>query len=407
MKWILCYFLLFCASFVHARAKVELGIDRFFKEEHHTLLKGKRVGLVTNQTGVDQELNTTVDLFKEHAEEFTLVALFSPEHGLSGTAYAGEKVFDVATPLPIYSLYGKTRRPTDKMLQGIDVLVFDIQEIGSRSYTYATTLFYLMEEAAKRQIMLIVLDRPNPINGIIVDGPALREEWRSFLGYIDVCYCHGMTIGELAYLFNEEYKVGCDLTVITMKGWERWMSFKDTGLQWIPTSPNIPEEDTPFFYASTGILGELSLVNIGIGFTQPFKLVGAPWIHAATFAERLNAQKLPGVKFFPFSFRPMYGLYKDQDCQGVKILITNQRLYRPLAVQYLLLGVLKTLYPKHTEEKLRSLSSDKKEMFCRLNGNKEMLDILLNEKYVAWKMIQMQEKERKAFLKKRQKYLLY
>ena len=159
-----------------------------------------------------------------------------------------------------------------------------------------------MEEAAKRKISVLVLDRPNPMNGLIVDGPALKEEWRSFLGYIDVCYCHGMTIGELAYFFNEEYHVGCDLTVIAMTGWQRWMAFKDTGLQWIPTSPYIPEDDTPFFYATTGILGELSLVNIGIGYTQPFKLVGAPWIRAEAFAERLDAEKPARRQIFTVLF---------------------------------------------------------------------------------------------------------
>jgi len=179
-------------------------------------------------------------------------------------------------------------------------LLFDVQDIGTRSYTFISTLFYCMEEAAKASIPFIVLDRPNPMGGIVVDGPLLDEEWRSFLGYIKVPYCHGMTIAELALFFNEEYKVGCKLTVIPMRGWKRTMVFTQTGLPWMPTSPQIPEADTPFFYPATGLIGHCSIVNIGIGYTLPFKLVGAPWVEAEKFADALNQQKLPGVYFSLF-----------------------------------------------------------------------------------------------------------
>lgn len=226
-------------------AKVELGVDVFFKDGIYKELKGKRVGLVTNHTGVNSQLQSTIDLFQNNAPGVKLVALFAPEHGINGQAYAWERVEDKksAPGIPIYSLHGDTRRPTAKMLDGIDVLVYDIQDIGCRSYTYTTTLFYVMEEAAKRNIPVIVLDRPNPINGVIVDCPMLEEKWRSFIGYINVPYCHGMTIGELARFFNEKYEIGCKLKVVLMKGWKRSMSYKDTGLQWVPTSPHIPEAD--------------------------------------------------------------------------------------------------------------------------------------------------------------------
>jgi uncharacterized protein YbbC (DUF1343 family) len=293
------------------------------------------------------------------------------------------------------------------MLSNIDVLVYDIQDIGCRSYTYTTTLCYVMEEAAKHHIPLIVLDRPNPINGLMVDGPMLEPKWRSFIGYLNVPYCHGMTIGELARLFNDQYKIGCSLTVYPMRGWKREMSFADTGLQWVPTSPYIPEADTPYYYAATGLLGELSLVNIGIGYTLPFKVIGAPWIRAAEFSAALNAQNLPGVHFLPFHYRPFYGAHKEKDCEGVMIVITNPRTFRPVSSQYMILGILKNLYPKQVQERLRSIDSSKKELFCKASGNDTMLSLLQKERYVAWKLILFHKDEREAFLLTRKKYLLY
>jgi uncharacterized protein YbbC (DUF1343 family) len=400
--------LVLLTTFLHAAPKIQLGVDVFFQDGHVHELKGLKVGLVTNHTGVDTKLRSTIDLFREAATDFRLVALFSPEHGMEGVAYAGEKIGHAkAEALRIYSLYGKTRRPTDEMLEGIDTIVFDIQEIGSRSYTYASTLYYVMEEAAKRGIAVIVLDRPNPINGVIIDGPMLSENQRSFLGYINVPYCHGMTIGELARFFNDEYLVGCNLKVVPMKGWKREMSYPDTGLTWIPTSPQIPEVDSPLFYPSTGILGELDLVNIGVGYTLPFKLVGAPWINAKKFAAELNSQNLPGVKFIPFHYRPFFGTFKGEDCHGVKIEVVDPKVYRPVTVDYMILGILKTLYPKIIDKKLAGLSETKKKMFAQINGSSEILDILLNEKYIAWKLIKYQSDERKAFAEKRQKFLLY
>jgi uncharacterized protein YbbC (DUF1343 family) len=403
------FFLLLPVFAMSIAPKVELGVEVFFNEGHIRELKGKRVALVTNHTGVDSKLRSTIDRLKEAAPEVKLVALFAPEHGIRGAQYAFEAVEETHGPLgiPIYSLHGKTRRPTEKMLHGIDVILYDIQDIGCRSYTYTTTLFYVMEEAAKRKIPVIVLDRPNPINGLTVDGPMLEDNWRSFIGYINVPYCHGMTIGELARFFNAHYKVGCALRVIPMRGWKRAMSYADTGLHWIPTSPQIPEADTPLFFASTGILGELGLVNIGVGYTLPFKVIGAPWIHAQKLADQLNAQKLPGVTFLPFFYRPFFGSYKGKDCQGVKIVVTNRLSYRPVAVQYMLIGILKNLYPAQMNAKLAALETSKKDLFCKANGNAQMLSTLIKEKYTAWKLILYQKQEREAFLDVRSKYLLY
>lgn len=388
--------------------KISLGVDVFFKEKV-VQYKGKRVGLITNQTGVDREMRSTVDLFRERAPDIQLVALFAPEHGVSGQVYAGKEVLDQKGPHGIrqYSLHGKTRRPTPQMLKDIDVLIYDIQDIGSRTYTYITTLFYAMEEAAKQHIPFVVLDRPNPINGLLVEGPMLKEQWRSFIGYINVPYCHGMTVGELARFFNEEYKIGCKLEIVPMQGWRRSMSFSETGLSWIPTSPNIPEADTPLFYATTGIIGELGIVSIGVGYTLPFKILGAPWIKAAEFASKMNEQKLPGVHFLAHYFRPFYGIYKDKECEGVLIKITDLHAYRPIAVQYMLLGILHLLYPKQMQACLKALDPSKKELFCKANGNEEMFQLLFKEKYVAWKLISFQKEEREQFRQIRQKYLLY
>ena len=387
--------------------EVLLGVDVFF-QEHIEMLKGKKVGLITNQTGVNRNLKPTFHLLLENADTYSVVALFSPEHGIHGNAYASERVLDSKTKkgVKIYSLHGRSRRPTKEMLKDPDILIYDIQCIGSRSYTYLTTLFYVMEEAAKRKIPLLIFDRPNPMGGNIVDGPMLDQEKRSFIGYVNVPYCHGMTIGELAKLFNEEYRIGCDLRVIPMKGWTRSMSYQDTGLTWIPPSPHIPEPDTPFFYPSTGILGQLEIVSIGVGYTLPFKVVGAPWIDADEFAEKLNAQNLDGVFFISFHFRPFYGLYKGEDCQGVKIEITDREIYRPLNVQYLILGMLKSLYPEQFYARLeKSFSSAN--LFSQANGTDEVYRILKQEKYVVWKLLNLGKAEREHFLKRRKQYLIY
>lgn len=406
-KIVLLFFLF--STFNLAAFPVQLGVDRFFETGKVNQLKNKKIALVTNHTGVDRKMCSTFDRLLNHQPSLKLVALFSPEHGLKGNGYAFEQVKEKRGPngIPVFHLHGDNRRPSVEMLKGIDVILYDIQDVGCRSYTYITTLFYVMEEAAKLGISVIVLDRPNPINGMMVDGPMLEEKYRSFIGYIDIPYCHGMTIGELASYFNEQYKVGCNLEVIPMRGWKRSMSYKDTGLVWIPTSPYIPESDTPLYYATTGILGEMGLVNIGIGYTLPFKVVGAPWIDAARFAKLLNEQQLPGVWFHPFYYRPFYGLYKGKDCQGVMIAITDPLHYRPVTTQYMILGILKILYPKQVLEKVSHLEEERKSLFCKANGNDKILSLLQKERYVAWKLIQYQKEKRDSFRLARRPYLLY
>jgi uncharacterized protein YbbC (DUF1343 family) len=291
------------------------------------------------------------------------------------------------------------------MLKGIDVIIFDIQDIGSRSYTYISTLFYVMEEAAKKKIPVIVTDRPNPLGGKMVDGLLLDPKWRSFVGYINVPYCHGMTIGELALFFNQEYQVNCSLTVIPMKGWKRSMTFSDTGLHWIPTSPHIPEPDTPFFYPTTGILSELQFVNTGIGYTLPFKVVGAPWIKSGEFAGKLNALNFPGVFFQPFHYCPFFGSLKNKNCEGVKIIITDSSVYLPVTTQYLIIGMLKSLYPKQFKEGLKDMKN-RREMFTKVNGSEEVYRIITEEQYAIYELKALCQRDREIFLPIRKRYLL-
>lgn len=390
-------------------AKVQVGAEVLLTSEYEPLLKGKRVGLITNHTAVNSKLQSTISLLKEHARAkgFTLKALFAPEHGLNGSVHASDIIKNGIFPdnIPIFSLYGDTHRPTPEMLKNIDLLIYDIQDIGSRSYTYSSTLFYAMEEAAKHHVPVVVLDRPNPINGVVVDGPLMEEKWRSIVGYVNVPYCHGMTIGELAKLFNDEYEIHCDLTVVPMKGWKRNMTFGETGLSWIPTSPNIPESTTAFYYPMTGIIGELQVVNIGIGYTLPFKLIGAPWIDAEEFSSKLNAQKYPGVYFQPFHYKPFYGRFVHEQCQGVLIMVTNPLTFKPVSTQYLIIGMLKSLYPAKFQKALAD-AHKRKRMFCLVNGTEEVYRIIQENQYIIWKLREFHQKERDAFITKRKKYLI-
>lgn len=392
-----------------AEAKVKVGADVLFTPEYDSLLKGKKIGLITNHTAINGKMQSTISLLKTHAKAkgFILQALFAPEHGLNGAVHAADIIKNGTYPdnIPIFSLYGSTHRPTPEMLKTIDLLIYDIQDIGSRSYTYSSTLFYAMEEAAKHKVPVVVLDRPNPINGITVDGPLMEEKWRSIVGYIDVPYCHGMTIGELAKFFNEEYEIKCNLTVVPMKGWKRKMTFEETGLTWIPTSPNIPEATTVYFYPMTGILGELQVVNIGIGYTMPFKLVGAPWINAEEFSSHLNSQKYPGVYFQPFYYKPFFGRFSHENCQGVLILVTNPLTFKPVSTQYLIIGILKSLYPIKFQQALAD-AHKRKSMFCKVNGTEEVYRIIQESKYVVWQLRELHQKEREAFMIKRKKYLI-
>lgn len=408
----LIFLFLFVSSALAAEhgPTIKVGIDVLLNNDKYlSLLKKKKIGLVTNHTAVNSEMEKTVFLLKRHAKihNFALIALYGPEHGIDGTAHRDDQLSDGFDNdgVPVYSLHGKNRRPSKEMLKNVDVLVYDIQDIGTRSYTYVTTLFYVMEEAAKHHIPVVVLDRPNPINGLVVDGPMLEEKWRTIVGYINVPLCHGMTVGELARYFNGEYKVGCELTVVPMEGWRREMSFADTGLPWIPTSPQIPEASTVLYYPMTGLIGELKLVNIGVGYTLPFKVIGAPWIDAEALAKKLNGQKCEGLSFQPFHYRPFYGRYAHKECHGVLLVVTDPTEYKPVTTQYVIMAMLKSLYPQQFHEVIKN-EKEWKDMFCKVNGTEEVFRILANEKHALWQLKELHRKERDQFLKTRRNYLI-
>ena len=403
------FIFLLCGSLF---GKVTLGIDELFTEKYSSLLKNKNIGLITNHTAINKDLDSSIDVIKKNADKFQyrLIALFGPEHGIDGTYHATDNVPNTADDdgIVVYSLHGESKRPSPEMFQDIDLIIFDIQDVGVRHYTYISTLFASMEAAAKQNIPIIVTDRPNPINGTTIDGPILETPLQSFVGYVEVPVCHGMTIGELAQLFNSEKKINCNLTIIPMKGWSRTMSFQDTGLQWVPMSPQIPESDTPPYYASTAILGEsIKNISTGIGYTLPFKIVGAPWINSSTLAKKLNSQKYPGIHFQEFHFQPFYGRYNGEICHGVKLIITDTKTYMPVTTQFLIMGIIKSLYPKQFQEGRKKLSDASKKMFDLTCGTTKISEIIDNETYFAWKLKELNNKDRKKFIKKRQKYLIY
>jgi uncharacterized protein YbbC (DUF1343 family) len=314
-------------------------------------IKGKRVGLITNPTGVDRNLQSTVDLFF-HSKAIKLVALYGPEHGVRGDYSAGALVSnfkDPETGLPVYSIYGKTRKPTAEMLKDIDVLVYDIQDIGSRSYTYISSLGLAMEAAAENNIEFVVLDRPNPLGGLKMEGCLTEPAFTSFVSQFPIPYIHGLTVGELATYLNEEgllaNKIKCRLTVIPMKGWKRKMTFDQTGLPWVLSSPHIPHNDSPEFYPVSGIVGELYVMNIGVGYTLPFQLFAAEWINADSLANNMNALHLPGFLFRPIHFTPYYSVSKDHVVHGIQVHITDYKKAELSLVQFYVLQECHKLWP--------------------------------------------------------------
>lgn len=341
--------LLFNAVCLNAQVKTGLQVlvDHQFRE-----LENKRVGLITNPTGVDADLHSTIDVFKASGK-IKLMALFGPEHGVRGDFQAGEVIGnynDPKTNVPVYSIYGSKHKPTAEMLKGIDVLVFDIQDIGSRSYTYISTLGLAMEAAIENNIEFMVLDRPNPLGGLKVEGPIVEPGFFSFISQYPIPYIYGLTVGELARYLNGEGLLNaskkCRLTVIEMKGWKRSMNFEETGLPWVPTSPHIPHAYSPYFYPATGIIGELYIMNIGVGYTVPFQAVAAPWINADSLADALNALSLTGLIFRPIHYKPFYSTLKGENVHGVQVYITDFNKVELTLVQFYILQECHRLWPK-------------------------------------------------------------
>jgi uncharacterized protein YbbC (DUF1343 family)/CubicO group peptidase (beta-lactamase class C family) len=319
------------------------GID-VLESEGFARLRGKRVGLVTNQTGRSRTGASTIDLLAR-AKDVRLVALFSPEHGIRGQV--DEKVAssrDEATGLPIHSLYGETRRPSDAMLNGVDTLVVDLQDVGVRFYTYATTMAYVMEEAAKRRLSVVVLDRPDPINGTDVEGPMPDAAAIGFNAYLPMPIRHGMTIGELARLFDGENRIGANVTVVPMRNWARGAWFDETGLTWTNPSPNMRNLIAASLYPGVGAI-EGTNISVGRGTDAPFEQIGAPWIDAVALAETLNDRALAGIRFYPLSFTPAAGTkLGGQVCHGVFMIVTDRDRLRPVRIGLELASALSRLY---------------------------------------------------------------
>ncbi len=324
------------------------GIDVLIKHNFRELSE-KHIGLITNSTGVNKDLISTVDILL-NTEKINLIAIFTPEHGIRGNKSAGEFVSsEEYKNIKVFSLYGNTKKPTKEMLKGIDVLVYDIQDAGLRSYTYISTLGMAMEAAAENNIEFVILDRPNPINGLKVEGPPLDTLFKSFVGYFPIPYVYGLTPGELGRFINEEILKPkgkkCNLKIIPMEGWKRTMNYNDTGLLWTLTSNHVPDSDTPFYMAASGILGELNVVSIGIGYTLPFRTFATAWIAPDLLAEKMNALNLKGVKFRPISYKPYYGKWKDTVLNGVQIYITDKDAANLLLIQFYFMQVHNELYP--------------------------------------------------------------
>ncbi len=402
------YFTIFTNINCQSTAKIKTGIE-VLRETGFKQLKNKNVGLITNPTGVDSGLKTTIDILNE-AKNVNLLALFGPEHGVRGDVSAGEKIasgIDKETGLPVYSLYGKTRKPTKEMLKGIDLLVYDIQDIGCRSYTFISTMGKAMEAAAENDIEFMVLDRPNPIGGLKIEGPVAQKEYFSMVGAYPIPYVYGLTVGELATLINEEKMLEggkkCKLTVIPMQGWKRSMTYEDTGLPWVLSSPHIPHASTAYYYVSTGVLGELMVINNGVGYTLPFQLLGAEWIDSKKIADAMNSLGLKGVKFRPLTYKPYYTKWAKKNLGGIQIYITDPEKVNLMSIQFLFLQELHKLYP---DKDIYNLSANRHKMFDKVCGSDE-IRINFFKKYQFMDIQKLLYKDVEDFRKKSKKYYLY
>ena len=377
--------------------EISLGVDVLLGDQKD-LIRGKKVGLITNPTGVDKDLNSIVDLL-HNDPEVELTALYGPEHGVRGDAQAGQYVeyyIDEVTGLPVYSLYGKTRKPTPEMLEGVDVLLFDIQDVGTRFYTYIYTMALAMEAANENGIPCVVLDRPNPLGGEKVEGPVLDPEFASFVGQYAIPLRHGMTVGELARLFNTEFGIGADLTVVEMKGWKRKAYFDDTGLPFVMPSPNMPTLETALVYPGAALVEGTNLSE-GRGTTKPFELIGAPFVNSTELAAALNDLRLPGVKFRAASFTPTFSKHSGKLSHGVQIHVTDRDKYQPVETGLHIVKTVHDLYPEDV-----TLTA----FFDNLIGNGWIREGIENGMSVE-EMKAQWKSELKKFEKVRKQYLIY
>lgn len=362
---------------INAGARVKTGIE-VLRDNGFDILEGKRVGLVTNPSGVDCNLKSTIDILAS-APNVNLVALYAPEHGVRGDIWAGGKVesgIDATTGLPVHSLYGATRKPTPEMLKGVDVVVYDIQDVGSRSYTFISTLGLVMRACAEQGKEVVVLDRPNPLGGNKIEGACVEDGFHSFVGQYKIPYIYGLTVGELAYMINEEGMnrgqkgdepaLKCRLKVVPMEGWTRDMLFKDTGFPWILPSPNIPSMETAICYPSSGLCGEFyNYLNIGIGYTLPFATFAEEWIDADALKARLDSYNLPGVAWRTIHYQPISGRLKGKLIHGVQFFYTD---YDAAVLTLTQFYVMQAVYELYGREPF-STAGDRMTMFNKVCGS--------------------------------------
>jgi uncharacterized protein YbbC (DUF1343 family) len=398
-----------CAPAHRPAESVKLG-NEVLVESGFKILQGKRVGLITNPSGVNRNLQTTIEVLR-NAPGVKLVALFAPEHGVYGDVPAGDRVetrTDPRTGLTVYSLYPKPK-PTPEMLKDLDALVYDLQDTGCRSYTFITTMGEAMEACGEAGIEFVVLDRPNPLGGVRVEGRRVEEAFRSGVSRWDVTYVYGMTCGELARMINGEgwIKKPCKLTVVPMRGWQRSMTWRDTGLPWVPTSPHVPHGDSPLFQVATGMIGELSgkAVSTGIGYTLPFQCIAAPGVDMHELAAALNAYHLPGVRFHPITFKPFYFGFENTNVSGVQIFFTDPARAPLTAINFYGLEALKRVAGRDVFQE--SLHANRGfAMFDKVNGTDATRKALQAGQSAA-EIVASWRPSEAAFRREREKYLLY
>ena len=377
-----------------------LGIERV--DEFKEVFNNKRIGLITNPTGIAGNFKSSIDILREKTN---LVGLFSPEHGVRANIQAGEHLenyVDEETGIMVYSLYGKTKKPSKEIMDQVDIMSIDIQDCGSRYYTFIYTMAYCMMACKEYDKEFVVFDRPNPINCAVVEGNKLNiEKYRSFVGYYPIAQRHGMTMGELAQLFNEEYEIHCKLTVIPMLNYTRDMDFEDTKLPWVVPTPNLPRVDTAYVYNATCIF-EGTNVSEGRGTTTPFEIIGAPWIKAERLAEELNAYNLPGVYFRPQYFTPTFSKYVKELCGGVYVHITDRKTFEAVKTSWTMLHHIRTKYSDHFQIN-KPYVEGRPGLFQFEAGSDDIIENLgtLEER------LQTLERESKEFKEISQKYYIY
>ena len=376
---------------------IQIGLTTLLKERQE-LINGRLIGLITNQTGVDEQLQSNVALFVERSK-CRLAALFSPEHGIWGSAQDAISIpsgIDGQRQIPIYSLYGETRKPTEDMLKSIDVLVYDIQDVGVRFYTYISTLLLAMEAAAEHHVDFIVLDRPNPIRGDRLEGNILQPEFKSFVGSHPLPIRHGMTVGELALLFKTELNLELQLEIVPMRGWTRTVWFDQSKLPWIPPSPNMPTLDTAILYPGTCLIEGTNLSE-GRGTTKPFEWIGAPWMDGEKLSDTLNRLEMPGVRFRPVHFTPTFSKHANELCHGVGIHVIERDFVQPTEIALQLLSTIRHCYPDDFEFR---------QSFDRLAGT-DRLRLALMAGQSPTEIVQNWQADLDTFANRRRQYLLY